>query len=128
MRSAILLGLAALVLLVGCSTTAESDPVTVRLASAEEAVRMLDERTVVDVRTPEEYEAGHIAGAINVPVEAADFGERISQLDRDTAYLLYCRSGRRSAMAADLMAAAGFSDIVDAGGLEDLTRAGAPVE
>lgn len=100
----------------------------IQKVDASEAVQMLDSRVVIDVRTPEEYAAGHIAGAENISVEAADFASRISSLDQSAAYLVYCQSGRRSAIAADQMAAAGFSDIVDAGGMADLVAAGAPVE
>jgi rhodanese-related sulfurtransferase len=84
--------------------------------------------TIIDVRTPQEYEQAHIVGALNIDVEAPDFGERIAELDPDEPYLLYCRSGRRSDLAAQQMAAAGFTDITDAAGLADLARAGAPVE
>jgi rhodanese-related sulfurtransferase len=100
----------------------------VRTVEADKAVGMLDSRVVIDVRTPAEYAAGHIAGASNIDVEAPDFGSRIASLDPEAAYLVYCRSGRRSAIAADQMEAAGFTDIVDAGGLEPLVAAGAPVE
>jgi rhodanese-related sulfurtransferase len=99
---------------------------TVRTVTAAEAVTMLPDRTIIDVRTPEEFAAGHLADATNIPVEAADFSERIAELDPFAAYLLYCRSGRRSALAADIMAQAGFTDVVDAGGLEQLLAAGAP--
>lgn len=61
---------------------------------------MLETHTVIDVRTPAEFAAGHIAAALNIPVEASDFGARISQLDPEEAYLVYCRTGRRSAIAA----------------------------
>jgi phage shock protein E len=61
-------------------------------------------------------------------VEAADFGSKIATLDKKGAYLVYCHSGRRSAIAADQMAAAGFSDIADAGGMAALAAAGAPIE
>jgi rhodanese-related sulfurtransferase len=97
---------------------------------ADEAVALIDagEYTVIDVRTPEEYEAAHVVGAVNINVEDASFSERIAELDPGQPYLLYCRSGRRSALAAQQMAEAGFTEIVDAGGLADLARAGAPVE
>jgi phage shock protein E len=84
--------------------------------------------TIIDVRTPQEYEQAHIVGALNIDVEAPDFAERIAELDPDEPYLLYCRSGRRSDLAAQQLAAAGFADITDAAGLADLARAGAPVE
>jgi phage shock protein E len=100
----------------------------VQMADASEAVSMLDSRVVIDVRTAAEYAAGHIAGAQNIDVEAADFASRISTLDGAAPVLVYCRSGRRSAIAAEQMAAAGFSDIVDAGAIDDLVAAGAPLE
>ena len=69
-----------------------------------------------------------MVGAINVDVESADFADQIAELDPEGSYIVYCRSGRRSALAADQMATVGFTHIVDAGGLADLARAGAPVE
>jgi rhodanese-related sulfurtransferase len=95
-----------------------------------EAVAIIEAgtHTIIDVRTPAEYEQAHIVGALNIDVEAPDFGERIAELDPDEPYLLYCRTGRRSDLAAQQMAAAGFTDITDAAGLADLARAGAPVE
>ncbi len=109
----------------GCG---ESAPAAVQKVDAAKAVSMLDSRVVIDVRTPAEYDAGHIAGAQNIDVEAADFASRISTLDKEASYLLYCRSGRRSAIAADEMAKAGFTDVVDGGGMADLVAAGAPTE
>ena len=100
----------------------------VRSVTAPEAVEMLEARTVVDVRTPAEYAAGHVAGAVNIDVEAPDLAQRVAELDPEAPYLLYCRSGRRSAIAAEIMAEAGFTDIIDAGGLEPLAEAGAPIE
>ena len=96
----------------------------------DEAVELINagEHTIIDVRTPEEYEAAHVVGAINIHVEEPSFADRIAELDPDEPYLLYCRTGRRSDLAAQQMAAAGFTDLADAGGLADLARAGAPVE
>ena len=95
-----------------------------------DAVALIEsgEHTVIDVRTPAEYAQAHVVGAINIDVEAPDFSERIAELDPDQPYLVYCRSGRRSALAAQQMAAAGFTDITDGAGLADLARAGAPIE
>jgi rhodanese-related sulfurtransferase len=92
------------------------------------AVAMLDARIVIDVRTPQEFAAGHLAGAQNVDVEAADFASRIASLDKGAPYLVYCHSGRRSAIAAAEMATAGFTDIVDGGAMADLVAAGALTE
>jgi phage shock protein E len=97
----------------------------VQKVTASKAVGMLASRTVIDVRTPAEYAAGHIAGAQNDDVEAADFGSRIAALDKKAPYLVYCHSGRRSGIAATQMATAGFADIVDGGAMADLVAAGA---
>jgi phage shock protein E len=96
----------------------------------EEAVKLIEagERTVIDVRTPAEYAQSHVVGAINMDVDGAGFSDRVAELDADEPLLLYCRSGRRSAIAAAQMEEAGIKDIADAGGLADLARAGAPVE
>ena len=72
----------------------------------------------VDVRTAEEYVAGHLEGAVNINVEGPDFESQISALDKDVPYIVYCRSGRRSALAVEAMTAAGFTDLTDAGAIE----------
>jgi phage shock protein E len=112
-------------LLVGCGGASGAD---VKKAPPSEAVAMLDSRIVIDVRTPAEFAAGHIAGAQNIDVEASDFKDRIAALDPKAPYLVYCRSGRRSAIAAQQMVDAGFGDIVDAGGMDALIAAGAPTQ
>jgi rhodanese-related sulfurtransferase len=100
------------------------------LVPPDEAVAIIEagSHTVIDVRTPAEYAQAHVVGASNIDVEAPDFADQIAVLDPDEPYLVYCRSGNRSAQAAEQMAAAGFTDVVDAAGLADLARAGAPVE
>jgi len=109
----------------GCGGSSTS---AVTKVDAAKAVGMLDSRTVIDVRTPAEFAAGHVAGARNIDVEAADFATQVGSLDKKAPYLLYCRSGRRSALAADQMAGMGFTDIVDGGGMADLVAAGALTE
>ena len=120
----VLVALAAIAI-AGCGG---SSPAAVQTVDANKAVGMVDSRVIIDVRTPAEYAAGHIAGAQNIDVEAADFASKIASLDKEAPYLLYCRSGRRSAIAAEEMAKAGFTDVVDGGGLADLVAAGAPTE
>lgn len=69
---------------------------------------------LVDVRTPEEFDAGHIEGAVNLPLDALP--GRIGELGPpSTPIVVYCRSGRRSADAAAQLRAAGFTDILDLG-------------
>lgn len=83
---------------------------------------------IIDVRTPEEFAAGHLDGAVNIDATAADFSERIAELDPKGAYTLYCRSGNRAARAAELMTAAGFTEVRNAGGLEEAAKSlGLPI-
>ena len=120
---AVVLAALAILVLAGCGGSSATAPV--QKPSAAKAVTMLASRTVIDVRTPAEYAASHIAGAQNIDVEATDFGSKIAALDKKAPYLVYCRSGNRSAMAATQMAAAGFADIVDGAAMADLVAAGA---
>ena len=77
---------------------------------------------VIDVRTAEEFAGGHVQGAVNLDVEGGAFESGIAALDKSAAYSVYCRSGRRSAIAAGIMAQAGFTNITDLGGMEDAAR------
>lgn len=84
--------------------------------------------TVLDVRTPGEFSSGHLAGAKNVDVEAADFTTRIATLDHNATYAIYCHSGNRSATALTLMKQAGFTHVKDlAGGINAWTADGRPI-
>ena len=112
------------------SDTAGADAPGAYTVEADEAVEMIEsgDRTVIDVRTPAEYDEAHIVGAQLIDVNGPDFADQIAELDPDEPYLVYCRSGNRSANAAAQMEDIGIKDIADAGGLADLARAGAPVE
>ncbi len=76
------------------------------------AATEVDGVTVIDVRTPSEFAAGHIPGAINVDVSAATFADEIAQLDASADYAVYCQSGNRSRAAVSEMEAAGFTSTV----------------
>ena len=67
-----------------------------------------EEVQLVDVRTPEEYAEGHIAGAVNIDVKGEAFDEQLSTLDPKRPVALYCRGGRRSKVAAERAVKAGF--------------------
>jgi rhodanese-related sulfurtransferase len=69
------------------------------------------EATVLDVRTPMEYEMGHIPGSRNIDISSPEFTSKIDQLDRDHPYALYCRSGSRSASAIQMMDQMGFASV-----------------
>jgi phage shock protein E len=83
-------------------------------------------RTLIDVRTPSEFSAGHLLEAQNIDVQDASFDARISQLPKDGSYLVYCRSGNRSAAAVARMKQLGFTDVVDGGAFDALVAAGLP--
>lgn len=72
--------------------------------------------TMVDVRTPQEYAAGHLPGAVNIDVSSPDFAAQISTLDPSAPYAVYCRSGNRSGTAVAAMAGQGFTNAFHLGG------------
>jgi phage shock protein E len=81
---------------------------------------------LIDVRTPEEFASGHIAGAVNISLQTLP--QRISTLPKDQPLVLYCRSGSRSNSAAQMLARAGFTNIYDLGGVIDWRAAGLPLQ
>ena len=89
--------------------------------TAEEGKKMLDAGgvTLVDVRTAEEFAAGHIEGAINVANESIGTEMPEALPDKDATILVYCRSGRRSADAAAKLTAIGYTHVYDMGGIID---------
>src|SRR5512137_2670262 len=66
-----------------------------------------DHILLLDVRTPQEYAEGHIAGAVNVPHD--QLATRVAEVPKDKDVVLYCRSGRRAGIAADVLAANGYT-------------------
>jgi rhodanese-related sulfurtransferase len=76
------------------------------------ADRMQEKNTVVlDVRSPQEVAQGKIKGAQVINIMGSDFSHKIKTLDKTKTYLVYCRSGNRSARACSLMAKEGFTDL-----------------
>lgn len=104
---------------------AATGPVVTDPATTIALLAARDDVTIIDVRTPAEHAAGHLDGALLIDVQSPDFADRIGELDPTGAYLLYCRSGNRSAAAAAVMAQRGFVELYDAGGFADLAQAGA---
>ncbi|MDN4171501.1 rhodanese-like domain-containing protein [Nocardioides sp. SOB77] len=82
--------------------------------------------TVVDVRTPEEYAAGHVDGAMNLDLAADDFRDRVAELPRDRYYVVYCESGARATRAIEVMRGLGFGSVVNGGGYDALVDLGLP--
>ncbi len=99
----------------GCTTIAET-------ISAQEAFDLIQENAgsadfvIIDVRTPEEFTDGHIAGAIVIDFYSMSFRNGLDVLDKDKTYLIYCRSGNRSGQARDIMEELGFKEVYDLGG------------
>ena len=81
--------------------------------------------TVLDVRTPEEYAAGHFQGAQNINLRAVNFSQQVSKLDPQARYVLYCTTGNCSGLAAVLMQQQGIAYVINAGGYSELKAAGA---
>ena len=103
-------------------STSTAAPVEYRKISAADAKARMDsgdEIIILDVRTKEEYDAGHIAGAILVPNETIIDEQPDLLPDLDAEILVYCRSGNRSAQAAKKLIAIGYTNVVDFGGIID---------
>ena len=116
-------GAAGLALLVACGSAtdaATADAGGVRVVSPTDAAAVQADPPaglqILDVRTPEEYADGHLSGSTMIDFYAADFADRIAALDRDTPYLIYCRSGNRSGQTRELMEELGFTDVRDLDG------------
>ncbi|MCP5068671.1 MAG: rhodanese-like domain-containing protein [bacterium] len=73
--------------------------------------------TLLDVRSPAEFASGHVPGAVNIPVQALT--RRHHEIRRDAPVVVYCRSGGRSARAAQILAGAGFGEVLDVGPVPD---------
>lgn len=104
----------------GCSDKSEEASYT--QISMEEAVKMMETEenyVILDVRTTEEYEAGHIPGAVCVPNETIG-EEAVEELpDKEQMILIYCRSGNRSKQAAGKLLEQGYTNIYEFGGIID---------
>ena len=110
----------AILLLVGCSASPEGG--SYRQITMNEAVTMMEEETgyiILDVRTKEEFAEKHIPGAINIPNETIGTNEVPELPDKDQLILVYCRSGNRSKQASEKLAALGYTNIVEFGGIND---------
>lgn len=84
--------------------------------------------TILDIRTASEYSAGHIKGAINIDFYSKDFKYKLSLLDKDKTYLLYCRTGNRTSKALAYFKELGFKKVYHLyGGISDWQNSGLPV-
>ena len=107
--------------LTGCALPAGQE-VSYRQINMDEAITMMEEESsyiILDVRTPEDFADKHIPGAINIPNETISTEEIPELPDKDQLILVYCRSGNRSKQASEKLAALGYTNIVEFGGIND---------
>ncbi len=100
-------------LVLGCA--APTTPAFQDITTAQAAEMMADRQddpdfVILDVRTAEEFSEGYIEGALNLDFYDTEFRSKLDVLNKDRTYLVYCRSGRRSASALDTMAELGFKE------------------
>ena len=108
-------------LFTGCASS-NNQTNTYRQISMDEAGAMMAEETgyiILDVRRPDEFAAGHIPNAINVPNETIGTAEIPELPDKNQLIMVYCRSGRRSKEASEKLVKLGFTNIVEFGGILD---------
>ena len=115
--------LLAVMLLTACGQDKENDQGAVYVnITAEEAKQIMDTEEgyiILDVREQDEYDAGHIPGAILIPyTQIAEKAEEVLT-DKDQLILVYCRSGRRSKIAAEALVELGYTNIMEFGGIID---------
>ena len=106
----------------GCAGTSNNQTNTYRRITMDEAVDMMAQETgyiILDVRRPDEFAAGHIPNAINVPNESIGTDEIPELPNKDQLIMVYCRSGRRSKEAAEKLVKLGYTNIVEFGGILD---------
>ena len=115
--------LLAVMLLTACGQDKENDQGAVYVnITAEEAKQIMDTEEgyiILDVRTQEEYDEGHIPGAIVISHEEIAEKSEDVLTDKDQLILVYCRSGRRSKIAAEALVELGYTNIKEFGGIID---------
>ena len=106
----------------GCVGCSDGGSATYEQISGAEAKALMDSESgyvIIDARTQEEYDQGHIPGAILIPeYEIADRAEK-ELPDKDQLILVYCRSGRRSKIAAEELVKLGYTNVKEFGGIID---------
>jgi len=85
----------------------------VLLISPEELQARIDTIVLIDVRTPQEYNSGHLKNAVNIDYFDADFVNKVNKLDKNKDVYIYCKSGNRSGKAADKLEKSGFIKVYD---------------
>ena len=121
MKHRLFLILLIVLLLTGCAVSTDKD-VTYKQITISEAVEMMASESdyiILDVRRPDEFAAGHIPNAVNIPNESIGADEIDELPDKDRLILVYCRSGNRSKQASEKLVRLGYTNIVEFGGILD---------
>ena len=106
----------------GDTTTEEGEKIMYQQITQEEAKKIMDsgeEHIVLDVREQDEFDEGHIPNAILIPYTEIDAKAEGILTDKDAQILVYCRSGRRSKIAAESLANLGYTNVKEFGGIID---------
>ena len=109
-------------------TKTATPPELLGVEAFEAKMNSLGDEQLIDVRTPEEFLAGHLTGAVNINIYDADFAQRIAQLDKNRPVLVYCKAGGRSKDAAGQLAALGYTVSELQGGTLAWANAGKALE
>ena len=121
----------------GCAGNQTAPPETstqiIENVTAQEALNLIQENqnnpdfVILDVRTAEEVADGYIENAINIDFYSENFRDEVDRLDKNRTYIIYCRSGRRSGNALDIMAELNFREVYNiSGGILDWEAEGLP--
>ena len=119
-----------LALLISLATLGAGPEENVPKLTVEEfdAKRKQADVVVIDVRTPEEYKAGHVPGAVNIDMSDKEFDKKVEALDKGKTYVVHCQRGGRSARAVEQMKPKVDKLFDFSGGMQAWKAAGKPVE
>lgn len=124
-KYAFLLAIAAL----GCKGTSAQKIENTDAQGFQDKMKTVSEKIILDVRTPQEYENGHIPGAININIYDEQFQTKLASLDSNKTVFVYCLAGGRSASASDILVESGFQHVVNLSkGYSQWNGQGFPVE
>jgi rhodanese-related sulfurtransferase len=106
----------------GTATVEAQATQSIQLINAGEANQLLADNSgasdfvILDIRTPQEFSSGRIAGSVNIDFYESNFASELDKLDKDKTYFVYCNSGNRSGTAMGTMRDLGFTDVYDLDG------------
>jgi rhodanese-related sulfurtransferase len=118
----------------GCAVKNSTDAQIFKDISVQEALELIEKNKtnpdfkILDVRTPEEFKAGHIENAVNLDFYSVSFKEELDKLDKENSYFIYCRTGNRSGQAMTIMESLSFKEVYNlSGGISDWITSGIPI-